>query len=228
MTVRASPDLDRFKCVPDCATILIGSSLIGGTCTCPANTIDNGAGACSDCDDILTGSTLVGGTCECPDGEIDNRAGACVPDVCPDGEIDNGAGACVPDCATILIGSSLDGGTCTCPGDLVDDGAGACRTCDSILPRSTKVGNTCQCTRVSGGFPEIENGGTCAYECPNVIPGSSNIPGEYYCECPPGQIYDGPNLLGSGPTGEKCVPDCANLLPGSTLEMEKPAFAQMV
>ena len=87
-----------------------------------------------------------------------------------------------------------------CPGDLVDNGAGAC-----------------QCTRVSHGFPEIENGGTCAYDCPNAIPGSFNVPDFFGCECPLDQIFDFTGLPGSGPTGRKCIPDCATILIGSSL-----------
>ena len=136
--------------------------------------------------------------------------------MCPVDEIDNGAGACVPDCATILIGSSLDGGTCTCPGVLVDDGAGVCRPCDSILRFSTKVGGACVCTDFYG-LPEIENGGTCAIDCPYAISGSSNIPGEFFCKCPPDQIFDGSGLPRSDPFGFKCVPDCATILIGSSL-----------
>ena len=185
-----------IKCVPRCNLILPGSSLDGNgeTCVCP-----NGDTCTDNCDSFLTGSTLVESTCTCP-GDL----------------VDNGASACVPDCATILIGSSLDGGTCTCPGDEVDDGAGVCRPCDSILRFSTKVGGACVCTDFYG-LPEIENGGTCAIDCPYAIPGSSNIPGEFFCKCPPDQIFDGSGLPRSDPFGFKCVPDCATILIGSSL-----------
>ena len=48
---------------------------------CPANAIDNGAGACvPDCNIILRGSFFDGDTvaCVCPANRRDNGAGACV------------------------------------------------------------------------------------------------------------------------------------------------------